>query len=77
MLATTLLGACQTTEFVAAPINPDLVSHIPDAELKGRTWDDVYIQDMERGAIIKRWNCRGHALRKEPLPPDCTADTVP
>jgi hypothetical protein len=39
------------------------VSEIEDPPLRGRTWQDVFNQSLERAEVIRRWNCRGYVLR--------------
>ena len=64
------LGAC-ASKYVVAPIDPALVGHIESPPLRGRTWQHVYEQDLEALEALRRWNCRGYVLRKEPLPEEC------
>ena len=63
-----LLQACGTT---VGKLNPALTSVIPDAKLKGITYDDGIVQNVERKAVIHRYSCRTYLLRKESLPDKC------
>ena len=64
------LSGC-VTRYVVAPIEPRLIEPIPDPNIEGRTWNDVYVQSIRRAEVIRRFNCRGYVLRKEPLPEEC------
>lgn len=66
-----MLSAGCVTKYVTAPINHELTKHEADPALEGRTWQDVFEQSVKRGEIIRRWNCKGYSLRKEPLPEEC------
>lgn len=66
-----MLSGCVTTKFVTAPINPELIKHEPDPPLAGDTWGAAVEQSIKRAEIIRRWNCKGYSLRKEPLPEEC------
>ena len=65
------LSGCVTTKFVTAPINPELTKHEPDPPLEGDTWGAAVEQSIKRAETNRRWNCKGYALRKEPLPEEC------
>lgn len=70
-----LLGSVGcATKYTAAPIDPALTGHIEPPPLRGRTWQHVYEQDLEALEALRRCNCRGYVLRKEPLPAECRAD---
>ncbi len=68
----TLSVGC-VTRYVVAPLNPELIAPISDPPLQGRTWNDVYVQSLERAEALRRWSCRGAVLRQETLPPECAA----
>ena len=68
--ASTLSGAC-APRYISAPLDPGLVSEIVDPGLSERSWQGVFEQSVRRGEALRRWNCRGYALRKELVPEGC------
>jgi len=68
LISIMFLVGCGTT---VGKLNPALTSIIPDAQLKGTTYNDGIVQNVERKGVIKRYECRTYILRKKRIPKAC------